>query len=75
MGEYFEWVNIDKKEYISPFDFDQGSKLHQTSVDGNPLLNALATLLDDRWKGDRIVFLGDIFGYYYDQEECGGYRE
>ena len=26
MGEYFSWVNVDKKEYIQPGDFDLGQK-------------------------------------------------
>lgn len=26
MGEYYRWVNVDKKEYICPEDFDYGSK-------------------------------------------------
>jgi len=26
MGEYFNWINLDKKEYISPGDFDIGYK-------------------------------------------------
>ena len=26
MGEYYNWVNIDKKEYITPRDFDYGNK-------------------------------------------------
>lgn len=59
MGEYFEWVNVDKKEYLSPFDFNLGCKINESSVDGNPVLNALARLMDDRWKCDRIIFLGD----------------
>ena len=25
MGEYYQWVNVDKKEYICPEDFDYGS--------------------------------------------------
>ena len=59
MGEYFDWVNVDKKEYISPNDFDYGNKFHETMHrDSVPLL-ALHTLLDQRWAGDHILFLGD----------------
>ena len=25
MDEYFDWVNIDKKQYICPGDFGQGN--------------------------------------------------
>lgn len=59
MGEYYDWVNVDKKEYISPFDFDLGNKLHESAFAGNPLLGALYSLLASEWKGDAIVFLGD----------------
>lgn len=27
MGEYYNWVNVDKKEYICPADFDYGNKV------------------------------------------------
>ena len=35
MGEYYQWVNVDKKEYISPVDFGYGSKRWQTLHVGN----------------------------------------
>lgn len=59
MGEYFDWVNVDKKEYICPSDFDLGNKLHETADSGNVFLGALYDLLSSDWKGDRIIFLGD----------------
>lgn len=59
MGEYYDWVNIDKKEYICPNDFDLGNKLHESAFAGNHLLGALYNLLSSDWKGDAIVFLGD----------------
>lgn len=59
MGEYFCWVNVDKKEYLCPNDFDQGNKCRETVHRENPLLNALYELLSDEWSGDRVMFLGD----------------
>ena len=59
MGEYFNWVNVDKKEYLCPADFDLGNKSRESSCKNNSLLLALYTLLSERWHGDRIVFLGD----------------
>lgn len=59
MGEYFNWVNVDKKEYLCPTDFDLGNKSHESRHKGNPLLRVLYELLSDRWRGDLIVFLGD----------------
>lgn len=59
MGEYFDWVNVDKKEFICPGDFDYGNKFHETvHKDSVPLL-ALHTLLNERWAGDHVLFLGD----------------
>lgn len=59
MGEYFNWVNADRKEYLSPYDFDLGSKRSESMYRGNELLKALQDLLSEEWKGSRILFLGD----------------
>lgn len=59
MGEYYRWVNVDKKEYICPSDFGYGNKLHESMHKDSVLLHALNSLLDDLWKGDRILWLGD----------------
>lgn len=59
MGEYYKWVNIDKHEYISPGEFDYGNKYWETMHrDSEPTL-ALYVLLNDRWKGDHILWFGD----------------
>ena len=59
MGEYYQWVNVDKKEYISPVDFGYGSKRWQTLHVGNDFLCALYKLLATDWAGDHIIWLGD----------------
>lgn len=59
MSEYFYWVNVDKKEYLCPTDFDLGLKQHESVARDNDLLAALHTLLANEWNGDRILFLGD----------------
>ena len=59
MGQYYCWVNVDKKEYLCPDDFDLGNKLHESMSADNDLLCALWELLSAEWKGDRLVFLGD----------------
>ena len=59
MGEYYNWVNVDKKEYICPGDFDYGNKLHESMTKGNEVLRALRELLSTDWSGCRILFLGD----------------
>ena len=59
MGEYYRWVNADKKQYIRPSDFGYGSKAWETAHrDSEPLL-AMYELLHDEWKGDHIVWFGD----------------
>ena len=59
MGEYYNWINVDKREYLCPRDFDYGNKVHESMHrDSAPLL-ALHTLLCNRWKGDHIIWFGD----------------
>ncbi len=62
MGEYYDWVNVDRKEYICPCDFDFGNKLFESSIKGNKFLLALKELLNNEWKGNHIVWLGDERG-------------
>ena len=59
MGEYFNWINVDKKEFLSPVDFDYGSKQWESLGKKNEMLSALYELLDSDWKGDHVIWLGD----------------
>ena len=59
MGEYFRWVNIDKKEYLLPSDFNHGSKSHESLHKNNSFLCALFEMLATQWCGDHIIFIGD----------------
>lgn len=59
MCECYKWVNVDKKEYISPVDFGYGSKRWQTLHVANDFLCALYKLLATDWAGDHIIWLGD----------------
>ncbi|MBQ3666227.1 MAG: hypothetical protein II919_09005 [Lachnospiraceae bacterium] len=59
MGEYYCWVNVDKKEYIRPCDFDYGNKFHESMHKDSVPLHALHSLLAGEWKGNRIVWFGD----------------
>lgn len=38
MGEYYDWVNVDRKEYICPSDFGMGNKLLESSNRHNSLV-------------------------------------
>lgn len=61
MGEYYNWVNVDRKEYISPGDFDYGAKIQESLCRGkeNELLCALRDLLSKEWVGDHVFWMGD----------------
>lgn len=59
MGEYFSWINLDRKEYISPSDFEIGNKRYESVSINNALLCALRELMGNEWKGSKIIFIGD----------------
>ena len=59
MGEYYNWVNVDRKEYICPNDFGLGNKKLESMGRGNAFLCALRELLSKEWAGDHILFMGD----------------
>lgn len=61
MGQYYLAVNLDKKEFLSPHKYDSGAKLTEHSWFKNRLLLTVENLLslEDKWKGDRIVWAGD----------------
>ena len=44
MGEYYNWINVDKKEYICPGDFDYGNKFHESMHKDSIPLHALHIL-------------------------------
>ena len=83
MGEYYDWVNVDRKEYICPSDFGMGNKLLESSNRHNSFLCAFKELLGNEWRDSRIVFLGDskelspnddnetLSLLYKQSEECG----
>lgn len=59
MGEYYNWVNVDRKEYICPSDFDFGNKKHESMRRGNAFLCALRELLSKDWAGNHVFCMGD----------------
>ena len=68
MGEYFNWVNVVKREYICPADFGFGNKAGESSYYRNDFLCALRELLSTEWRGDRIIFFGDEYNIEADTE-------
>jgi hypothetical protein len=59
MGQYYEIVNIDKREYLDPHTMGCGAKLMEWSYNRTEISLALMNLLADRWKGDRVYVVGD----------------
>ena len=73
MGQYYKIVNVDKKEYFSPWDFHCGAKLMEWNyvgddMAGNPVTNTLHHLLEHRWKGDRVYVVGDYANVFNKRE-------
>lgn len=59
MGQYHKIVNLTKRQFISPRDFNEGVKLMEFGNGSAGTLFALSRLLLNDWKGDRIAIVGD----------------
>ena len=59
MGQYFEWVNLDKRELLDSSAFADGLELYETSYVGSERTGAALTLLAGDWAHDAVVFMGD----------------
>lgn len=44
MGQYFCIINLDREEFLDPYDFNEGGKLSEFSNDAGGVLQALALL-------------------------------
>ena len=62
MGEYYDWVNVDRKEYICPNDFDYGNKKYESCHRDGEVLRALRDLLSKEWNWCRVFWMGDECG-------------
>ena len=58
MGQYFKLINLDKKEYVSPYDIDGVGKLWEWMANINEC-GVITLLLSERWAGDRVALVGD----------------
>ena len=67
MGQYFKFVNFDKKEMISPYDYDNVAKVMEHSYQGNKFLAAAEKLIKTDWAGNRVLYLGDYVDEYYNE--------
>ena len=59
MGQYYNPIAIDKKEYVYSHDFGSGLKLMEHSYVGNDFVREVEKLLNDQWAGSRFVWAGD----------------
>ncbi len=57
MGQYYKFINIDKKE--EPKESVVFAKLTEHSYIGNNYCASVLSLLSNEWKGDRIIHIGD----------------
>ena len=69
MGQYFKFFNFDKKERLSPSDYNNLRKVMEHSYQGNYFMCAAEKLMKTSWKGDRVLYIGDYVNEYYDNPE------
>lgn len=72
MGQYYKAISLDKKQWVSSWDFESGLKLTEHSWIKNPFVNAVEKLLrpGGAWHKTRIVWAGD----YADKEKGKNYN-
>jgi hypothetical protein len=61
MGQYYRAVSINRKQAVSPYDYDNGAKLMEHSFLTNSYLNVVMMLLSagGAWHKTRLVWAGD----------------
>ena len=69
MGQYYKIVNLTKKEFFEPVR--SGRKLMEWSWVGNHTIALLHNLLQNEWKDDIVVAVGD----YFEAKENKGHYE
>ena len=57
MGQYYRFINLDKKEKCDRNMYPL--KLTEHSYVGNDNCNDILTLLNSKWEGDRVIHVGD----------------
>lgn len=60
VGQYFRWANPVRREWIDCGPFDRYGFLASLSDRcGNRYTDAVCTLMEGRWRGDPVVYLGN----------------
>lgn len=64
MGQYYKPINLDNKQWLSPWACDNGAKLMEHSWIGNNFVGAVMSLLSEggAWFKSRIAWAGDYYG-------------
>ena len=70
MGQYYRIVNVDRRQQLVPYDFDNGAKLMEWSYNRNHRVLALMNLLAGPWKGERVYVVGDYADLSDPAEPC-----
>lgn len=62
MGQSYKAVNLDTEEYLDPYNVGRnGSKLLEHSYRENDFVGTVLYLLSNKWKGNRIAWIGDYY--------------
>jgi hypothetical protein len=65
VGEYWKPINVTKREYLHPHDFDCGMKLCEWSCPGSPVMSAMGQLMaSGRWSSDDLIVFGSDYRRY-----------
>lgn len=61
MGQYYKPINLEKKEFLRSYEYDNGAKLMEHSYIGNNFIAAVEFLLspDGHWHKTPFVWAGD----------------
>lgn len=82
MGQYYKFINLDKKQALTSWAFDCGAKLMEFSyinnikepITSNMFVGALCYLLNNDWAGDRVMVVGDYAMFSKEPSEDGDFR-
>jgi len=66
MGQYHKFMNFDKKEILISIPL---RKLMEWSYQKNDLILSAEELIKDRWKGDRVLVIGDYVDEFYENKK------
>ena len=64
MGQYYKPINLDDKQWLSTYDYDDAEKLMEHSWIGNIFVGVIMQLMlpGGQWFKKRIVWAGDYYG-------------